>query len=110
MQAFYQLPAPGTIAQIQAQLPLAIPYTTLASRLKSMRNKWYVRIEQRGRHRYYSPRFTGKAYGCVQVRQLVLRGFAGSYPALVAFCIHQGPVTYAEAEANFCLLQANKSL
>lgn len=100
-QALSELPAPGTIAHIHARLPRSVPYTTLASTLQRVMRKGYAQVEQRGRHQWFSARLTSEAYGRAQLRQLVLRDFAGSYPALVAFCIRQGYLSYAEVEAIF---------
>lgn len=99
LQVLSRLPTGGTIAQIRTQLPASVPYTTLASTLHQTVRKGYAQREKRGRQYWFSAELTDEAYAHAQVTQLVLRDFAGSYPALVAFCIRQGHLSYADVEA-----------
>jgi BlaI family transcriptional regulator, penicillinase repressor len=79
----------GTVAEVRAELPPGLGYTTVLKMLQIMEEKGYVRHEEEGRaYRYYAT-VPAEAAGDSALKRIMSRIFDGSSELLLARLVEQ---------------------
>ena len=94
VKILWQWPGGARVSDIRAASPLPLlPYTTLASTLRQLVSKGYVRVEKRGRYNWFIPHLSGAEYASAWLSRFIAVHFAGSYAELVRFCVRLGQLS-----------------
>ena len=86
----------------------AMPYTTLASIVKNLERKGYVKGERVGIGFRYSPVIAETDYKRSSLGQMVSHYFAGSYRQMVNFFIEEQKLSKEELEEIIQMLETKK--
>lgn len=79
----------GTVAEVRAELPQGLGYTTVLKMLQIMEEKGHVRHEEEGRAYRYIPEVAAEAAGDSALKRIVSRIFDGSSELLLARLVEQ---------------------
>lgn len=79
----------GTVAEVRAELPPGLGYTTVLKMLQIMEEKGYVRHEEEGRAYRYLPTVAAEAAGDSALKRIMSRIFDGSSELLLARLVEQ---------------------
>ena len=86
----------GTVAEVRAELPPGLGYTTVLKMLQIMEEKGHVRHEEEGRaYRYYAT-VPAEAAGDSALKRIMSRIFDGSSELLLARLVEQQSPSAAE--------------
>ena len=89
---------PGTVAEVQAQLPSDPAYTTVQTMLNVLLRKGKVKRVQEGRAFRYQPAITHQRAAGSAVHDLVQRMFGGSSEALLMTLVDSRQISAKELE------------
>ncbi len=85
------------------------PYTTLASVVKNLERKGYVRARRVGNTYLYAPLVDESDYKCQGLRRMVRNYFGNSYKDLVSFFVREEHLSAAELEELVRLIEEQKT-
>ena len=97
---------PGTTLPGTAQRP---PYTTLASTLRNLERKGYVRAEKLGNSFRFVPVVTADDYQRRSLGTLVKQHFQDSYKDLVSFFAQENKISAADLQEIIDLIERKKA-
>ena len=97
---------PGTTLPGTAQRP---PYTTLASTLRNLERKGYVRSEKLGNSFRFVPVVTADDYQRRSLGTLVKQHFQDSYKDLVSFFAQENKISAADLQEIIDLIERKKA-
>lgn len=86
-----------------------IPYTTLASTVKNLERKEYVRSSREGNTNRYEPAISQEAYKKNRLRNLVSEYFKDSYKEMVTFFAREEQISPEELEEVIDMIKHKKS-
>ena len=95
MQAIWKT-GEGAIKNFMDQMEAPPPYTTLASTIKNLEKKGYLKSRLLGNTRVYKPAITEEAYKKKFIGKVVKEYFDNSYKELVSFFIKDKKLSSAE--------------
>ena len=100
---------PGFVKQVLDQLPSpAPPYTTLASTLRNLERKRYVRAEKLGNSYRYTALINAEDYQRRSLGLLVREHFRDSYKELVSFFVKEEKLTPEDLQEIIQLIEHQK--
>ncbi len=82
-----------------------IPYTTIASTVKNLEKKRYVRCEKRANSNYYTPAIDQQDYNRSNLSDVVRHYFANSYKDMVAFFAQDKKISPEELQEIITLIE-----
>lgn len=108
MQILWQLES-AVVNEIIAQMPPPQPkYTTVATFLKLLENKGYVRHESEGKSNRYYPLIERDCYAQGVMSSMLSTYFDGSLSQLVSFFSQREQISTQEMEEILELMQQNR--
>ena len=115
LRALWPLPAGGFVKDVLDGLPALPgtpprpPYTTLASTLRNLERKGYVRSEKLGNSYRFVPVVTADDYQRRSLGSLVKEHFQDSYKELVSFFAQENKISAADLQEIIRLIENKKS-
>ena len=108
LHAFWQLGS-GFIKDVLDRLPAPRPpYTTLASTVRNLERKGYLRAEKLGNSYRFTPLLTAGDYQRRSLGTLVQQHFQNSYKDLVSFFAQEQKISAAELQEIIDLIEKQK--
>ena len=105
----WPLPAGGFVKDVLDGLRVPPPpYTTLASTLRNLERKGYVRSEKLGNSYRFVPLVTADDYQRRSLGTLVKQHFQNSYKDLVSFFAQENKVSTADLQEIIKLIESQK--
>ena len=109
LRVLWPLPAGGFVKNVLDALPAPPPpYTTLASTLRNLERKGYVRAEKLGNSYRFVPVVTADDYQRRSLGTLVKEHFQDSYKELVSFFAQENKVSAADLQEIIRLIENKK--
>ena len=109
LRVLWPLPAGGFVKDVLDALPAPPPpYTTLASTLRSLERKAYVRAEKLGNSYRFVPVVTADDYQRRSLGTLVQHHFQNSYRDLVSFFAQEEKISAADLQEIIKLIESKK--
>ena len=109
LRVLWPLPAGGFVKNVLDALPAPPPpYTTLASTLRNLERKGYVRAEKLGNSFRFVPVVTADDYQRRSLGTLVKEHFQDSYKELVSFFAQENKVSAADLQEIIRLIENKK--
>lgn len=109
MQAFWQLPQGGFVKDVLELLPEPRPpYTTLASTVRNLERKGYLRAEKLGNSYRYTPLIAAADYRRTFLGAFVGSYFRDSYKELVSFFAKEQKISAAELQEIIDMIERRK--
>ena len=114
LRVLWQLPAGGFVKDVLDQLPALPgtsprpPYTTLASTLRNLERKGYVRAEKLGNSFRFVPVVSADDYQRRSLGTLVRQHFQNSYKELVSFFAQENKVSAEDLQEIIRLIERKK--
>ena len=109
LRVLWPLPAGGFVKDVLDALPAPRPpYTTLASTLRNLERKGYVRAEKLGNSYRFVPVVTADDYQRRSLGTLVQHHFQNSYKDLVSFFAQEDKISAAELQEIIQLIEGKK--
>ena len=109
LRVLWPLPGGGFVKEILEGLPAPRPpYTTLASTLRNLERKGYVRAEKLGNSYRFVPVVTADDYQRRSLGTLVKQHFQNSYKDLVSFFAQENKVSAADLQEIINLIERKK--
>jgi len=110
LRVLWPLPAGGFVKDVLDALPAPRPpYTTLASTLRNLERKGYVRAEKLGNSYRFVPVVTADDYQRRSLGTLVQQHFRNSYKDLVSFFAQENKVSAADLQEIIKLIENKKA-
>lgn len=110
LRVLWPLPAGGFVKEVLDALPAPRPpYTTLASTLRNLERKGYVRAEKLGNSYRFVPLVTADDYQRRSLGTLVKQHFQNSYKELVSFFAQEEKISAADLQEIIDLIERNKA-
>ena len=110
LRVLWPLPAGGFVKDVLDALPTPRPpYTTLASTLRNLERKGYVRAEKLGNSYRFVPVVTADDYQRRSLGALVQHHFQNSYKDLVSFFAQDEKVSAADLQEIIKLIESKKA-
>jgi BlaI family penicillinase repressor len=110
LHVLWPLPAGGFVKDVLDALPdPRPPYTTLASTLRNLERKGYVRAEKLGNSYRFVPVVTADDYQRRSLGTLVQQHFQNSYKDLVSFFAQENKVSAADLQEIIKLIEDKKT-
>jgi BlaI family transcriptional regulator, penicillinase repressor len=88
----------ATVAEVRAELPDALAYTSVLSALQTLEEKGFVRHEREGRAYRYLPTVDPETAGSSALGRIVDKIFHGSAEMLLARLVSERSIPAAELE------------
>lgn len=85
------------------------PYTTLASIVKNLEQKGYVKARKVGNTYLYRPLVEEKNYKCHSLARIVNDYFGNSYKELVSFFVKENNISTEELKEMLALIEQDNS-
>jgi len=98
----------GNLKMIMENIVSEKPYTTLASTIKKLESKNFVKSRLLGNNFLYKPVVTEKEYYGTYITKLVKSRFANSYKQLVNFFVEQEKISPKELKEIIDMVEKNK--
>jgi predicted transcriptional regulator len=99
----------GFVKEVLERLPVPRPpYTTLASTLRNLERKGYVRAEKLGNSYRFVPALSAADYQRRSLGTLVKQHFQNSYKDLVSFFAKDDKISAADLQEIIKLIEAKK--
>jgi BlaI family transcriptional regulator, penicillinase repressor len=96
----------GTVKKLlDAHHDSQLPYTTLASTLKNLQRKGFVKTRMIGKVYFYSPTITHTAFKKKFIRGVIKNYFHNSYKDVVTFFIEQKKISGEELKELIHLIE-----
>ena len=109
LRVLWPLPAGGFVKEVLDALPTPRPpYTTLASTLRNLERKGYVRAEKLGNSYRFVPVVTAADYQRRSLGTLVQHHFQNSYKDLVSFFAQEEKISTADLQEIIRLIESKK--
>jgi BlaI family penicillinase repressor len=109
LRALWPLPSGGFVKEVLDGLPEPRPpYTTLASTLRNLERKGYVRTEKLGNSYRFVPLITADDYQRRSLGDLVKEHFQNSYKDLVSFFAKDNKISAVELQEIIQLIENKK--
>ena len=109
LRVLWPLPAGGFVKEVLDALPAPRPpYTTLASTLRNLERKGYVRAEKLGNSYRFVPVVTADDYQRRSLGTLVQHHFQNSYKDLVSFFAQEEKISAADLQEIIRLIESKK--
>ena len=109
LRVLWLLPAGGFVKDVLDALPAPRPpYTTLASTLRNLERKGYVRAEKLGNSFRFVPVVTADDYQRRSLGTLVQQHFQNSYKDLVSFFAQEEKISAADLQEIIRLIKSKK--
>lgn len=109
LRVLWPLPAGGFVKEVLDALPAPRPpYTTLASTLRNLERKGYVRSEKLGNSYRFVPVVSADDYQRRSLGTLVQHHFQNSYKELVSFFAQEEKVSAADLQEIIRLIESRK--
>ena len=109
LRVLWPLPAGGFVKDVLDALPAPRPpYTTLASTLRNLERKGYVRAEKLGNSYRFVPVLTAADYQRRSLGALVGHHFQNSYKELVSFFVQENKLSAADLQEIIQLIERQK--
>ena len=109
LRVLWPLPAGGFVKDVLDGLPAPPPpYTTLASTLRNLERKGYVRAEKLGNSYRFVPLVSADDYQRRSLGTLVSQHFQNSYKDLVSFFAQEQKISAAELQEIIDLIEQQK--
>ena len=111
LRVLWPLPAGGFVKDVLDALPGTAPrppYTTLASTLRNLERKGYVRAEKLGNSYRFVPVVTADDYQRRSLGTLVQHHFQNSYKDLVSFFAQEEKISAADLQEIIRLIESKK--
>ena len=109
LRVLWPLPAGGFVKDVLDALPAPPPpYTTLASTLRNLERKGYVRAEKLGNSYRFVPVVTADDYQRRSLGTLVQHHFQNSYKDLVSFFAQEEKISAADLQEIIKLIESKK--
>ena len=109
LRVLWPLPAGGFVKDVLEGLPAPPPpYTTLASTLRNLERKGYVRSEKLGNSYRFVPLVTADDYQRRSLGTLVKQHFQNSYKDLVSFFAQENKVSAEDLQEIIRLIESKK--
>ena len=110
LRVLWPLPSGGFVTEILGGLPAPRPpYTTLASTLRNLERKGYVRSEKLGNSYRFVPLISADDYQRRSLGTLVQQHFQNSYKDLVSFFAQDEKVSAADLQEIIKLIESKKA-
>ena len=110
LRVLWPLPAGGFVKEVRDALPAPRPpYTTLASTLRNLERKGYVRAEKLGNSYRFVPLVTADDYQRRSLGTLVKQHFQNSYKELVSFFAQEEKISAADLQEIIDLIERKKA-
>jgi predicted transcriptional regulator len=110
MQAFWQLPGGGFVKEALERLPEPRPpYTTLASTVRNLERKGYLRGEKLGNSYRYTPLIAATEYRKRFLGAFVGDYFRNSYKELVSFFAKEQKISADELKDIIDMIEKGKA-
>ena len=110
LRVLWPLPSGGFVKEILGDLPAPRPpYTTLASTLRNLERKGYVRSEKLGNSYRFVPLISADDYQRRSLGTLVQQHFQNSYKDLVSFFAQDEKVSAADLQEIIKLIESKKA-
>lgn len=110
MHLLWQL-GKGTVSDIIALMPEPKPkYTTVATFIKLLENKEFVRHEPQGKGFVYYPAIEREAYARTVMRSMLATYFNGSLPDLVSFFSRHEDISTSEMDEILDIIDRAKKM
>ena len=99
----------GLLMEIVESMPARRPHkNTVATILRTMINKGFVRIENVGRIHRYHPLISKEQYSKGTLTQVTKGYFGGSFPSVVSFLVDENKLSIADIELLLKQLKKEK--
>ena len=109
LHVLWPLPNGGFVKEILGDLPAPRPpYTTLASTLRNLERKGYVRSEKLGNSYRFVPLVSADDYQRRALGTLVQQHFQNSYKELVSFFAQEKKVSAEDLQEIIRLIESKK--
>ena len=109
LRVLWPLPAGGFVKDVLDGLPTPRPpYTTLASTLRNLERKGYVRAEKLANSFRFVPLVSADDYQRRSLGTLVQQHFQDSYKALVSFFAQENKISAADLQEIIKLIESKK--
>ena len=109
LRVLWPLPVGGFVKDVLDGLPTPQPpYTTLASTLRNLERKGYVRSEKLGNSFRFVPVVTADDYQRRSLGTLVKQHFQDSYKDLVSFFAQENKISAADLQEIIKLIESKK--
>ncbi|WP_035560786.1 BlaI/MecI/CopY family transcriptional regulator [Hymenobacter sp. IS2118] len=109
LRVLWPLPGGGFVKEILEHLPAPRPpYTTLASTLRNLERKGYVRSEKLGNSFRFVPLISADEYQRRSLGTLVQQHFQNSYKELVSFFAQDDKISAADLQEIIQLIESKK--
>ena len=109
LRVLWPLPAGGFVKDVLDALPAPRPpYTTLASTLRNLERKGYVRAEKLGNSYRFVPVVSASDYQRRSLGTLVQHHFQNSYKDLVSFFAQEEKISTADLQEIIRLIESKK--
>lgn len=114
LRVLWPLPGGGFVKDVLDHLPVLPgttprpPYTTLASTLRNLERKGYVRAEKLGNSFRFVPLISSDEYQRRSLGTLVKQHFQNSYKELVSFFAQDDKISAAELQEIIKLIESKK--
>ena len=109
LRVLWPLPAGGFVKDVLDGLPTPRPpYTTLASTLRNLERKGYVRAEKLANSFRFVPLISADDYQRRSLGTLVQQHFQDSYKALVSFFAQENKISAADLQEIIKLIESKK--
>ena len=109
LRVLWPLPGGGFVKELLEGLPAPRPpYTTLASTLRNLERKGYVRAEKLGNSYRFVPLVTAGDYQRRSLGTLVHQHFQNSYKDLVSFFAQEEKISAADLQEIIRLIETKK--
>ena len=110
LRVLWPLPGGGFVKDVLDGLPTPRPpYTTLASTLRNLERKGYVRTEKLGNSYRFVPLISADDYQRRSLGTLVQQHFQNSYKDLVSFFAQDEKVSAADLQEIIKLIESKKA-
>ncbi|SFQ36538.1 BlaI/MecI/CopY family transcriptional regulator [Hymenobacter arizonensis] len=109
LRVLWPLPNGGFVKDVLDALPTPRPpYTTLASTLRNLERKGYVRAEKLGNSYRFVPVISADEYQRRSLGTLVQQHFQNSYKELVSFFAQDDKISAADLQDIIKLIESKK--
>ena len=110
LRGLWPLPGGGFVKDVLDGLPAPRPpYTTLASTLRNLERKGYVRAEKLGNSYRFVPLVAADDYQRRSLGTLVSQHFRNSYKELVSFFAKDQKISAAELQEIIAMIENKKA-
>ena len=110
LRVLWPLPAGGFVKEVLVALPAPRPpYTTLASTLRNLERKGYVRAEKLANSYRFVSLVTADDYQRRSLGTLVKQHFQNSYKELVSFFAQEEKISAADLQEIIDLIERRKA-